>query len=283
MKTACPICGSSCMDYLITLEHVPYFENRLCDSVISAQQDGCGTQSMTQCQHCGFVFNRMFEPQNMVYGDGYHAERGGSEYYRQYLRSVAAQINSVAPIEGKRILEVACGTGEFLQVIAGYHPKVCIGVDPSANEASGNCTIRPELFDEAYLEKYPETTDILISRHMIEHMENPLEMLRTFAKALPVGGVLYLETPRLDWILENRVFYDFSYEHCSYFTDEFMERLLTAAGFSVTEMKPGFDGQYFSILARRGNAACELATAGQETLDRVKRSFRSVEEQGNSI
>lgn len=97
MKKTCPICGSSCVEYLITLEHIPYFENRLCESELSAKLDGCGTQSMTLCRQCGFVFNRAFEAQNVRYGSGYHAERGKSEYYTRHLKNVACQINSTVP------------------------------------------------------------------------------------------------------------------------------------------------------------------------------------------
>lgn len=277
MKTTCPICGSADIEGLLTLYNIPYFENRLCESEIQARHDGCGTQSMTQCQHCGFVFNRTFDAENVIYGNGYHAERGSSTYFKQHLKNVAEQINAAVPLKGKRILEVACGTGEFLQVLAEYDPQSCVGVDPSTNEMRGKIAIRCMLFDEAYLQQYSDPIDILISRHMIEHIENPLEMLRLFGKALPKAGILYLETPRLDWILKNHVFYDFSYEHCSYYTDAFMERLLSAAGFSVMEMKASFDGQYFSILAKKTGINTELIPAGADELKRTKLAFKETE------
>lgn len=278
MKTVCPICGSADIEELLTLYNIPFFENRLCESELLARQDGRGTQSMTQCRHCGFAFNRAFDPQNVIYGNGYHAERGSSTYFKQHLKHVAEQINAAVPLKGKRILEVACGTGEFLQTIAEYGPQSCVGVDPSADEMRGDIAIRCMLFDEAYLQRYAEPIDILISRHLIEHIENPLEMLRLFGRALPEAGILYLETPRLDWILKNHVFYDFSYEHCSYYTDAFMGRLLSAAGFSVVEMRPSFDGQYFSILAKKTGTNTELAPAGTDELKRVKLAFRETED-----
>lgn len=274
MKTVCPICGSADIEELLTLHNIPYFENRLCESELQARSAGCGTQSMTLCRHCGFVFNCAFDSKNVIYGDGYHAERGGSAYFKQHLKNTAEQINSACALEGKQILEVACGTGEFLQVIGAYKPRTCIGVDPSAEE---NDTIRRMLFDEAYLQQYSDPVDILISRHMIEHIENPLEMLRLFGKALPEAGTLYLETPRLDWILDHHVFYDFSYEHCSYYTDGFMTRMLSAAGFSLVEMKPSFGGQYFSILARKVGSDTELVLAGEDELKRVKLKSKETE------
>lgn len=283
MKTACPICGNSHLDSLITLDHIPYFENWLCDSEILAKQSGCGTQNMTQCQHCGFVFNSAFEAKNVIYGSGYHIERSASEYYRQHLENVAKQINSASTITGKHVLEVACGTGEFLRLISGYRPKTCIGVDPSANKPQENCMIRRTLFDETYIKKYSDPIDILISRHMIEHIENPLAMLQIFAQALPKNGILYLEMPRLDWILEHRVFYDFSYEHCSYFTDEFMARLLSAAGFSLLEMVPSFDGQYFSMIATKNRISSEILPAGLDTISRIKREFCKTRETYDTV
>lgn len=266
------------MDTLMMLDHIPYFENWLCDNKTLACQIGCGTQSMVQCRHCGFIFNCAFEPENVVYGSGYHIERGVSKYYRQHLKNVAEQINSAFPIAGKTVLEAGRGTGEFLRIMAGCGPRMCIGVDPSAEDELEGCIVRRTLFDEDYLQQYQEQIDLFINRHMIEHIENPLEMLRLFARALPENGILYLETPRLDWILEHEVFYDFSYEHCSYFTDEFMERLLTAAGFSVFAQNTSFDGQYFSILAKRNCRMAPIQPASSDALKQVTKKFRMTKE-----
>jgi len=194
------------------------------------------------------------------------------------VRSIVEQINSMRAIKGAWVLEVACGTGEFLQIVSEYQPETCKGVDPSGDESNGNYTIQCALFDEAYLKQHSEPVDILINRHMIEHMEQPLEMLRLFAQALPEGGVLYLETPRLDWILENRVFYDFTYEHCSYYTDEFMERLLRAAGFSVEKMTASYGGQYFSILARKSGTYSDIEPVEPAELNRIRLASEKTEQ-----
>lgn len=41
---------------------------------------------------------------------------------------------------------------------------------------------------------------------MIEHIVNPFELLCECSMSLPDDGILYLETPRLDWILEHKAF-----------------------------------------------------------------------------
>lgn len=105
---------------------------------------------------------------------------------------------------------------------------------------------------------------------MIEHVINPLEFLRLFAAALAEDGLLYLETPRLDWILDNKTFYDFPYEHCAYFSDDFMLRLLKASGFEAVSLRKNYDGQYFSICARKTGSFAPIAPMQLEEASQVK-------------
>lgn len=275
-QQVCHVCGNRLGEELLTLENIPVFSNFLADTPEQAKTAVLGNQKLAQCGRCGFVFNSAFEPEKLRYGEGYHAERGVSAVYRRHIDRTLDFIESAERLEGKTVLEAACGTGEFLRAAARRNPQCCIGVDPSAEEGrEGNLTIRQTLFDREYLEKYPQKIDILINRHMIEHIQAPLEMLRLFAQSLPQGGLLYLETPRLDWILQNRVFYDFPYEHCSYYSDDFMPRLLKAAGFSIAAMESSYDGQYFSVCARKSGEPSEIENADIQQLKDVQGGFEA--------
>lgn len=219
------------------------------------------------------MFNHDFEAVKVQYAGGYHAERAHSEYYSRHMQKVINLIEEVKPLKQKRVLEVACGTGEFLNLIAQHETKICIGVDPSASELqSKKLELHQSLFDQEYLTKMSAPVDILINRHMIEHILHPLEMLRLFYEALAPDGILYLETPRLDWILENKAFYDFSYEHCAYYTDDFLVRLLKTAGFTIAAMKFSYTEQYFSICAKKCDCT-PMEKVAAEQLERVQNSF----------
>jgi len=76
------------------------------ESETQAKQVDCGTLDVTLCKNCGFVFNRAFDPQNVIYGDGYHVERGNSKYYREHEENVADFIDSAKPIKGKHVLDI---------------------------------------------------------------------------------------------------------------------------------------------------------------------------------
>lgn len=269
----CPICGREHFITLLQLPDIPVFVNVLSNSADEAKSCPRGNQCLVQCEHCGFVFNCDFEPEKVLYDVGYHAERENSIYYQRHLSRILDFIESVKPLKGQYVLEVACGNGGFLAEAVQRGPKAAVGVDPSAPDlAEGTFRLKKVLFDEAYLSQMTCPADVLISRHMIEHILNPLDMLVKFHQALAIDGILYLETPRLDWILENHAFFDFPYEHCAYYSDHFMVRLLKMAGFEITAIEYSYDEQYFSICARKCKANPVSTTAEKKDLHYVQQS-----------
>lgn len=282
----CPVCGGEELVDCLAWNRLPVFVNVTAKTEREALQAPTGQLSIVQCTKCGFVFNAAFEPEHVAYCQGYHAEWGDSVVYRTHLDNVCRLIQKTIPQQQGTALEVGCGTGEFLRVLepcVGQQLSL-LGVDPSVQpHQDGRIRFDSYLFDKAHLPQIPSDLVLLISRHMIEHVVNPLEMLRLFACALPDNGVLYLETPRLDWILEQGAFFDFGYEHCAYFTDDFMRRLLAAAGFQILAWKTSYQNQYFSIFAtrRRGTpcgAGAILAPTPHNELLRAQEGFSCVKE-----
>jgi hypothetical protein len=94
--------------------------------------------------------------------------------------------------------------------------------------------------------------DFVCCRHVIEHVQSPLEMLRAVRQAIGhrVNSWVYFETPALPWILDTVTFWDFFYEHCSYFTAENLTWAFEQTGFQVLETRLAFDEQYLCIEAK---------------------------------
>lgn len=269
----CPVCGQKHFTILLQYSDIPVFVNVLLSSADEAKSCPRASQCIVQCDHCGFVFNFDFESQKVQYDAGYHAERGNSAYYQRHISHVLDFIESAKPFKGQYVLEVACGGGEFLTEVNQRGPKAAIGVDPSTAEfKKGSFCLKKLLFDETYLSQMSCPADILICRHMIEHILNPLDMLSKFRRALAADGILYLETPRLNWILENRAFFDFPYEHCAYYSDHFMEHLLKMVGFEITAIEHSYDEQYFSICAKKCEIKPISTIAEREDLYHVQQS-----------
>ena len=92
---------------------------------------------------------------------------------------------------------------------------------------------------------------MIVCRHVIEHIPNPLDLLHTIRQALansPQARVFF-ETPTVEWILRNHVIWDFFYEHCSYFTVASLTTAFEAAGFKVESGQVVFGEQYLWLEA----------------------------------
>jgi hypothetical protein len=91
--------------------------------------------------------------------------------------------------------------------------------------------------------------DVIICRHVIEHISKPVELLTTIRLALArsPNARLFFETPNIDWILRRQVIWDVFYEHCSYFTPASLTTAFEVAGFHVDKVTSTFEGQYLWV------------------------------------
>jgi hypothetical protein len=94
--------------------------------------------------------------------------------------------------------------------------------------------------------------DFVCCRHVIEHVQSPLDMLRAVRQAIGnrMNSYVFFETPALPWILDTVTFWDFFYEHCSYLTAESLTWAFEQTGFQVLETHLAFDDQYICVEAK---------------------------------
>lgn len=96
-----------------------------------------------------------------------------------------------------------------------------------------------------------------MSRHVIEHVDDPLAILELMRRAIVSASDprLFLETPDVAWILQRRVVWDFFYEHCSYFTPHSIKVAARIVGLEVVGVDLVFGGQYLWAQARPAQPA----------------------------
>jgi SAM-dependent methyltransferase len=212
-----------------------------------------GDIDLVLCLGCGFVFNAAFDPDAIRYADDYENSQAHSTVFAEYLDSLVALLIERHALEGRTVLEVGCGKGEFLARLCRAARCRGIGFDPSYSEARHGpvgpaVRIVPDRFDrwDPRLE-----AALVCCRHVIEHLARPRELLETIRAGLDgTPTPVFFETPRLEWILRARAFWDVCYEHCSYFTTPVLARLFESCGFTVTDSGPAFGGQYQWLTAR---------------------------------
>ena len=100
--------------------------------------------------------------------------------------------------KGKKVLDVGCGTGKLLFLIAKKGAQ-CSGVDFSkqaikiANEKFKHPNLSFKELDAS--EKISGKYDVIISIGTLEHQDNPLSSLKLFKKHLNIKGKIIITCP----------------------------------------------------------------------------------------
>jgi SAM-dependent methyltransferase len=106
-----------------------------------------------------------------------------------------------ARVIGKRVLDMACGEGYGSEVLArGASAVVGVDANPEAHEHARLRYRRQNLsFERGLVETFgePGTFDAVVFLQTIEHVQDPVAVLRHFRSLLKPGGVVYVTTPNL--------------------------------------------------------------------------------------
>ncbi len=154
------------------------------------------------------------------------------------------------------------------------------GFDPSYQGEDTALGGRLKFEKRYYDEKCADVcANVVVSRHVIEHVPDPLSLLRNIKKALAhsVNARIFCETPCVEWILRNRVIWDFFYEHCSYFTAESLATAFQIAGFKVEDVQHVFGGQYLWLEATNSSTPDSNVTQKPEQLSMLAGEFAASE------
>src|SRR5262249_2801988 len=141
-----------------------------------------------------------------------------------HMDAMAGRVLAALPErQSATIVDVGCGQGAFLARLSlrGNSRTLSLnGLDPSyrGGHPLPDITIQPRRVREDSFSELGIAPDILISRHVIEHIAEPVAFLSLLKRACGNKPVrLFLETPSFDWIAEHRVLQDVFYEHVNYF------------------------------------------------------------------
>jgi SAM-dependent methyltransferase len=118
-----------------------------------------------------------------------------------YRRHLAVYQWIGARVIGKRVLDMACGEGYGSEVLArGAQSVVGVDANPEAFEHARMRYSGQNLrFERGMVENHgePDSYDAVVFLQTIEHVQDPVAVLRHFRSLLTEGGVAYVSTPNL--------------------------------------------------------------------------------------
>jgi SAM-dependent methyltransferase len=251
---SCPVCNSNSLRDFLSRKGVPVHQNLLMRDQAAAMNIPRGDLDLVVCEDCGFIFNRAFDPRKIMYGEDYENTQACSPSFNQYLDGLVRHMIEEQGVRDCHVVEVGCGNGLFLRKLVTYDGagNRGQGFDPSyrgpESELDGRLKFSTRYYDS---ECADVPADVIVCRHVIEHVPRPLPMLEDIKRALACApkARIFFETPCVEWILTNQVVWDFFYEHCSYFSAGSLSTAFQTAGFEVQNVEHVFEGQYLWLEA----------------------------------
>ncbi len=268
----CPVCDATRSRTTVTRDRLPTMQNAVHRTREGARAARDGRFALAVCEVCGFGWNEAFEPARLEYDDSYD-NAVPSAVMDRYYEEIARTLGERYGLEQGYVVDIGCGNGKFLSVLARIWPGVRgLGVDPAlpadSTLADGRIRLVKGVFSDELLTAEPS---LFVSRHVLEHIPSPVPFVAELRRALGtrVGVPLFVEVPDLGWILRHDAFWDFCYEHCNYFTEDSLRLALTRAGFSVTRTELAFGAQYRWIEAVSAAVASDGSPTPQDALHPV--------------
>ena len=249
----CPLCLRPGGELVHEVPTVPVHSCLVMDTRAEAVSIARASLAVVLCRGCGAMTNRRFAEQDMAYSNRYEDSQAFSSTFLDYARALAHRWVEDWGLEGRTVLEIGAGRGDFSRLLASAGAARVLAMDPTLDaerfgEPDQRVTLLAETFD-AHTDL--SGVDAVSMRHVLEHVDDPGALLRDLRSTLadrPDVPVL-VELPEAGRILAEGAFWDVYHEHCNYLTREVAIELFESSGFVVESATLAYGGQYLHIEA----------------------------------
>lgn len=278
---ACPACASCETESLLTIPAMPVHVGLLWTSRDAATGCAQAAMELTLCRHCGYVWNGAFDLSQMDYEQDYDNSLHHSPKFANWEAELAKGLVARHQLHNRRLAEIGPGDGRFLATLCLEGPNTGIGFEPGHNPdrvselvAEADVQIFDEYADADSLRGHE--VDFVSSRHVLEHLPEPMMLVDTIRGGIVGGGGVYIEVPNFAWALDRGAFEDLMYEHCGYYTPETLAHLMVRAGFSEVSADSTFDGLFAAVEANVADGTANDAAIDAAVVDRIRNDVHAL-------
>lgn len=251
--SSCPICNNnSFKDFLTARDHFLTRE----------------AFNISECKVCGFLFTnpRPGKSEILKYYEStdYLSHDTGNKGFLTGLYRLIRKKNirnkyllAKKFSKGKKILDMGCGTGEFIQYCS-FHGFQSIGIEPNEKARSfGIHSLKQDIRSESGLNDIsPDTLDVITLWHVLEHVHNLDEQMAQLKKILKPGGSLIVAVPNSNsWDAIKYREYWAAYDlprHLYHFNMKTLANFIEKINFKLVEILPmKYDAYYISLLSEK--------------------------------
>lgn len=251
MKRVCRVCGGDFFsEVLAKFENMPKAAQLLpTNDNLEADKGICF--SVCQCSKCGLV---QLDSEPVIYYREVIRAAAFSKEMRKFRLRQFLEIIGKYGLQGKRILEVGCGHGEYLSLLAEC------GVETVGLEYQGvgveDCLAKGLKVEQGFLDKNMQLLKsapyaAVMAFNFLEHLPDPNAFLQGIYCNLCDEGIAVIEVPNFDMILKNKLYTEFIPDHLFYFTQDSLKLALQINGFEVIEVQSIWQDYILSAIVRK--------------------------------
>jgi len=195
-----------------------------------------------RCNHCSHRYQHpriSFEKASELYSD----DKTSSDIYTQPIQKDIDRIkyqygidliDQLNPPARKRMMDIGCGAGVFLEVASSNGWDTCVGIDANNRyaeiyqEASGIQFIQSS-FESLNHEKLGTNYDCITLWNVLEHLFDLHSIIMSIKKMLKPGGLLFIMVPNVE-SMASRLIRDksatFNWKHVCHFSVDSLKKLM---------------------------------------------------------
>jgi SAM-dependent methyltransferase len=188
------------------------------------------------------LFNEAFDPSLISHDDSYCTSVVDLDGVVQVPTAAYFEAEVLPRTSGSaRVVDIGCGQGEFVSFLRARGLDA-VGFDPVVREPTAY------LHDDYWTPGAPDGhADVFVMRCVLPHIDRPWDFLREIGQAHP-GSLVLVEFQRLEWILDETIWYQISHDHVNLFSArDFEDR------FSVEAQGTFSYGEWAWVLLRAGS------------------------------
>ncbi len=193
------------------------------------------------CCFCGHVYNVDFDYAKIPYVEDSNLMFNQGSGWVIHMESLVTQLHIKYYAQGKTIIDIGAGDGEFLQLVKHKFTRArCIAFEPGTDAKvcrTRNLEVYADYFiPQRDIRKFKP--DMLTCRHVMEHLQAPRDFVAEiayYANMHNVYPIFIAEVPCITTALQTHRITDFLYEHASNFTQRSLRVMFESMGWATLD------------------------------------------------
>lgn len=171
----------------------------------------------------------------------------------------------------KRFLDIGCGVGHYLALAKEHFEELC-GVEPSITSVmkarEQGFSVIHDYFHEGL--SFDSGFDAISMIEVLEHIEQPSDLFTQAARLLNENGILLVEVPNGQRIVEKRLYYNLCTDHIQYFSVTSLIAMAHRAGLTVICAQEAADPNLLELYVKKVSKPFDSFSARrQSALDQL--------------